>query len=163
MHTNFSEWFRATNMELPGEVLQKRWSGVENFEVSRDEIISLAEVFFNFFDGKDVFLGAFRKAFQDADSSFRMRENNLELSVLAGATLVTVMEDILDPIVPHLWWHRDWDKCERLRRGLVEAFVKFRWPVIKLASCVKNDAFLQRVIESAKHVAGGKELISQKF
>jgi hypothetical protein len=70
---------------------------------------------------------------------------------------------VLDPIVPHLWWHRDWDKCERLRRGLVEAFVKFRWPTIKLAECIKNDAFLSRVIESAKHVNGGKELVSQKF
>jgi len=70
---------------------------------------------------------------------------------------------ILDPIVPHLWWHRDWDKCERLRRGLIEAFVKFRWPIVKLADCVKNDEFLSRVIESAKHVDGGKELVSQKF
>jgi len=69
---------------------------------------------------------------------------------------------ILDPIVPHLWWH-DWDKCERLRRGLVEAFVKYRWPLRKLADCVKNDTFLSLVIESAKKVDGGKELISQKF
>lgn len=70
---------------------------------------------------------------------------------------------ILDPIVPHLWWHRDWDRCERLRRGLIEAFVKFGWPVIKLPDCVKSDAFLLRVIESAEHVDGGKKLISQKY
>jgi hypothetical protein len=70
---------------------------------------------------------------------------------------------ILDPIVPHLWWHRDWDKCERLRRGLIAAFVKFHWPILKLVECVKNDAFLPRVIESASHVDGGKEFISQKF
>ncbi len=69
---------------------------------------------------------------------------------------------ILDPIVPHLWWH-DWDKCERLRRGLVEAFVHHRWPLLKLAECVKNQTLLSRVIESAKKVDGGRELISQKF
>ncbi|MDR3457131.1 MAG: hypothetical protein P4N60_06765 [Verrucomicrobiae bacterium] len=70
---------------------------------------------------------------------------------------------ILHPIVPHLWWHRDWDKCERLRRGLVGAFVQFKWPIVKLAICVKNDVFLQRVIESATHVDGGREFISQRF
>jgi len=68
---------------------------------------------------------------------------------------------ILDPLVPHLWWHRDWDKCERLRRGLVEAFVKFHWPIIQLAQCVKNDATLSRVIASARDVDGGKEIVSQ--
>ena len=71
---------------------------------------------------------------------------------------------ILNPIVPHLWWHHhDWDRCERLRRGLIDAFVKFHWPVIKLPDCIKNDAFLSLVIESARHVNGGKEFISQKF
>jgi hypothetical protein len=70
---------------------------------------------------------------------------------------------ILDPIVPHLWWIHDWDKCERLRRGLIEAFVKFHWPVIKLADCVKNEAFLSKVIESAQKVDGGRDLLSQKY
>ena len=70
---------------------------------------------------------------------------------------------ILHPIVPHLWWHRDWDKCERLRRGLIEAFVKFKWPIDKFAACVKNDVFFQRVVESAKHVDGGREFITQRF
>jgi GTPase-associated protein 1, N-terminal domain type 1 len=70
---------------------------------------------------------------------------------------------ILDPIVPHLWWLHDWDKCERLRRGLIEAFVKFRWPAIKLVDCIKNEVFLARVVESAQKVEGGKELLLQKF
>ena len=70
---------------------------------------------------------------------------------------------ILEPLVPHLFWLHDWDKCERLRRGLVEAFVKFRWPVIKLADCVKGEFFLQKVVDSARHVDGGRELLSQNF
>ncbi len=70
---------------------------------------------------------------------------------------------ILDSIVPHLWWHRDWDKCERLRRGLIEAFVKFRWPRSQLANCVKNEAVFSRIIESAKSVDGGRELASERF
>lgn len=70
---------------------------------------------------------------------------------------------ILEPIVPHLWWHHEWDKCERLRRGLIEAFIKYRWPIIRLTECVKNEQFLSRLIESAKRVDGGRDFISQKF
>jgi hypothetical protein len=69
---------------------------------------------------------------------------------------------ILDPIVPHIWWILDWDRCERLRRGLVEAFVKYHWPPLKLVDCVKNEIFLSRVLESARKVDGGKELISER-
>lgn len=80
-------------MEMPGEALQKRWAAVNAFEVGRDEIVSLVEAFFGFFEGKANFLAGFREAFQEADSAFRMRENNREVSVLAGAILVTVMEE----------------------------------------------------------------------
>lgn len=92
MHSQFSEWFRSAKLPLTDDVLQKRWAGVEAFEVDRDEITALVEVFFGNFEAKDNFLLEFRKAFQTADSSFRMKENNLELSVLAGAELVDVME-----------------------------------------------------------------------
>jgi hypothetical protein len=93
MHSDFSEWFRAAGMELHADELQKRWAGVDAFEVGRDEVVSLVEIFFGFFAGKDAFLAGFRKVFQDADASFRMRDNERELSVLAGAVLVTVMEE----------------------------------------------------------------------
>lgn len=92
MHSEFSEWFRAANLPLPNDELQRRWAGVEAFQIDRDAVVSLVEVFFGFFGNHDAFLAEFRKAFQNADSSFRMRENNLELSVLAGATLVAGME-----------------------------------------------------------------------
>jgi hypothetical protein len=68
---------------------------------------------------------------------------------------------ILDPLVPHLWWLHDWDKSERLRRGLVEAFVRNQWPLLKLSDCVKSDVFLKRVVDSAHYVNGGREFISQ--
>jgi hypothetical protein len=68
---------------------------------------------------------------------------------------------ILDPIVPHLLWLNDWDKCERLRRGLIEAFVKFRWAPEYLHECVKNDDLLVRVLRSAKSVEGGSALLSK--
>jgi hypothetical protein len=70
---------------------------------------------------------------------------------------------IIDPIVPRLWWHREWDRCERLRRGIIDAFVKFRWPIYKLSDCVKSDWLLGKVVDSARHIDGGKEFVSQKF
>ncbi len=92
MHNQFSEWFLAAGIELSGDVLQKRWAGVEAFTAGRAEIISLVELFFGFFDGKESFLENFRTPFKEADGAFRMKENNQELSVLAGAKLVSIME-----------------------------------------------------------------------
>lgn len=62
---------------------------------------------------------------------------------------------ILDPIVPHLMWIQDWDKCERLRRGIVEAFMKHLWSPEQLSGCVKNDDLLCLILQSAKRIDGG--------
>jgi hypothetical protein len=66
---------------------------------------------------------------------------------------------ILDLIVPHLWWGNDWDKCERLRRGLIEAFVLHRWPAMALVRCIPNQELLKRVVKSASKVDGGIEAL----
>jgi len=92
MHKDFSEWYRLAGIELQNDVLLKRWAGVEAFEAGRDEIVSLVELFFGFYDVTEQFIGNFRSPFQAADAAFRMRDNNQELSVLAGAKLVSVME-----------------------------------------------------------------------
>ena len=68
---------------------------------------------------------------------------------------------ILDPVVPHLYWVHDWDKCERLQRGLIEAFVKFGWAPEHLHECIKNDDLLVRVLRSAKWIEGGSALFSK--
>lgn len=93
MHSHFSEWFLSVGIEFQGDVLQKRWAGVETFDVGKNEIVPLVEIFFGHFDGKDTFLQSFRAAFQQVDAAFRMRDNKQELSVLAGAVLISVMED----------------------------------------------------------------------
>ena len=67
---------------------------------------------------------------------------------------------VLDPLVPHLLWLHDWDKCERMRRGLIEAFVKFHWPAEELHGCIKSDSLLSRILKSAKSVDGGMALFS---
>lgn len=69
---------------------------------------------------------------------------------------------VLDPIVPHLMWLHDWDKCERMRRGLIEAFIRNHWPLKRLFDCVADEQLLSRVLDSARKVDGGRQLISQE-
>ena len=62
--------------------------------------------------------------------------------------------EILEPLVPHLWWPNDWDRCERLRRGLVQAFVWYQWPRSLLLECTEDRDLRERLEHSAPKVAG---------
>jgi hypothetical protein len=72
---------------------------------------------------------------------------------------------IAEPFVPELSWPRNWDKCERLNRGLIAAFIRHRWPSSELRR-VKNyyprnssTDLMQQIFDSARDVRGGKELV----
>jgi hypothetical protein len=67
---------------------------------------------------------------------------------------------IAEPLVPHLSWIQDWDKCERLRRGLILAFMQHKWPPSDLKRCVQDKSLLGHVLESARKVEGGKHYFS---
>lgn len=92
MHKDFAEWYRARSIEPSGELLPKRWAGIERFTGSRDDIVSLTRLFYGLGKPSDTFLAAFRAVFQDADAAFQMRGNDQELVVLAGAKLVHLIE-----------------------------------------------------------------------
>lgn len=92
MHTDFAEWFRSAGVELQDDVLLKRWAGVDAITAGPEEILSLVELFFGFYDATEAFTASFRVPLQQADAAIRMRDNNVELSVLAGAKLVSIME-----------------------------------------------------------------------
>ena len=49
---------------------------------------------------------------------------------------------ILDSMLPKLSWYRSWDKCERLRRGVVDSFKKFNWPSEELLKVNNNENLL---------------------
>jgi hypothetical protein len=68
---------------------------------------------------------------------------------------------ILEPILPHLNWFQDWDKCERMRRGLVEAFVRHRWPASELRRCISNQELFGQLLHSAEKVEGGAHLLQR--
>jgi len=96
MHNNFSEWYLSAGITLESDTLLKRWEGVEAFSAGSSEIVPLVELFFGFPDATEDFMLNFRQAFQKADAAFRMRDNNRELSVLAGAKLTSIMEGSSD-------------------------------------------------------------------
>jgi hypothetical protein len=63
---------------------------------------------------------------------------------------------IMEPIVPELWWGKNWDRCERLKRALVIAFMRHGWPASELRLRLKNGELMKEVIKSARDVEGGR-------
>lgn len=67
----------------------------------------------------------------------------------------------LERQLPDVSWSLWWDKCERLRRGLIQAFVRYSWPVVELLKCAPDSILLKAVKKSARKVEGGRELIAR--
>jgi hypothetical protein len=63
---------------------------------------------------------------------------------------------IIEPLVPELSWLSNWDKCERLRRGLASAFVRHNWPASELKRTIKDLDLLRQILKSAKRIDGGE-------
>ena len=66
---------------------------------------------------------------------------------------------IVEPLVPELSWLSNWDKCERLRRGLISAFVRNNWPVSELERRIKDHDLVQQLLRSAKKAEGGDDFL----
>ena len=95
MHTNFGEWYRLVAIEPDGAKLAKRWAGVKAWAAAlRNSDENLLETV-RIFQGipsktsRDAFLAAFQKQ----DPAFPLR-NDLELQVLAGASLVACVQSV---------------------------------------------------------------------
>lgn len=59
---------------------------------------------------------------------------------------------ILEPLVPELSWFKNWDKCERMRRALLIAFMRYSWPAWEIRERIKNDAIRQETLNRAHKV-----------
>lgn len=59
---------------------------------------------------------------------------------------------ILQPLVPELSWRKNWDKCERMRRALMSAFMRYGWPASQLRERIKNPNLVGRLLKSARKV-----------
>lgn len=65
----------------------------------------------------------------------------------------------LEDRVPSLSWLRNWDRCERLRRGLAEQFVRHGWPAAQYVRCAADDGMLRDMLESCRKAEGGRSLL----
>jgi hypothetical protein len=61
--------------------------------------------------------------------------------------------------VPSLSWTKNWDKCERLRQGLLEKFIHNSWPKEEFLRCVSRLTTLRSILYSCRSLRGGEEFI----
>ena len=101
MHDDFSDWYRpcttGTENNLTGDLLVKRWEGVEKLAINLGhDVLNMVRIALGKSNVPTVFLGKFKAAFKDADVTFQMSGNNLELSLLAGSTLCWIFDQKYD-------------------------------------------------------------------
>jgi hypothetical protein len=95
MHKNFGEWYRLVALEPDGAKLAKRWAGVKAWATalrsSDENVLETVRIFHGIpaKASRDPFLEVFRKQ----DAAFPQR-NDLELQVLAGASLVECVQTV---------------------------------------------------------------------
>jgi hypothetical protein len=65
----------------------------------------------------------------------------------------------LESEVPALSWKRNWDRCERLRQGLIERFIRNSWQRAEFLRCVSRPGTLRSMLYSSREVRGGEEFI----
>jgi hypothetical protein len=56
--------------------------------------------------------------------------------------------------VPELSWRKNWDKCERMRRALLMAFMQNSWPAWEIKQRIKDSEILHRTLKSVRKVDG---------
>jgi hypothetical protein len=59
---------------------------------------------------------------------------------------------LLRPLVPELSWRKNWDKCERVRRALVSAFMRHGWPARQLRERIQNQDLVEQLLRSASNI-----------
>jgi len=94
VHRDFADWYRRVAIEPKGETLEKRWQAIEAFVESLDaaDALELVRLFYARPSRDSGFIEKYRTTFKDTDPTFPMRDNDPELGVLAGVTLVHLLE-----------------------------------------------------------------------
>lgn len=65
-----------------------------------------------------------------------------------------------EQIVPYLSVSRNWDHCERLRRGLVDRFVEHDWPVAQFIGCARTQRTLAALVRTCNQYSPmGKSIL----
>ena len=64
----------------------------------------------------------------------------------------------LDRMLPSLSW-RDWDKCERLRRGLIDAIESNQWPASLLFKAANDEGTFRLMLKTSRSSSGGRAFL----
>jgi GTPase-associated system-like protein len=93
VHRYFADWYRMAAIEPHGDLLQKRWEAIEGVVYAAEvpDTLELVRVFYGSPRKTSRFVERYRDAFKACDLTFPMRDNDAELRVLAGATLVALL------------------------------------------------------------------------
>ncbi|MCH7858696.1 MAG: hypothetical protein IID14_03235 [Candidatus Marinimicrobia bacterium] len=91
VHTHFADWYRQASFKPEDSWLKLRWQAVEAAasETSASKICELARLYHRKPLKAPEFEDQFRLKFHEADNAFQMSGNDFEMSLLAGATLLT--------------------------------------------------------------------------
>lgn len=61
--------------------------------------------------------------------------------------------------LPHLSFWRDWDKCERLRRGIVKIFYSNQWPATCFFHTIKDDETFYDIVQYCSQRDWGRNFL----
>lgn len=94
MHKFFANWYRLVMPEPTSDALEKRWAGIEAYceEIKKDNAFELVRMFFGRPTLQESSEEKFRQTFKDADSAFLMKDNRMEVQVLAGSAIVNILD-----------------------------------------------------------------------
>ncbi len=90
MDREFGDWYRAVGITPSEDQLKRRWQGIESVATSADHvaILDLVRLYYGLSPKQPEAIIRLREAFQQADASFPMQSNDLEVQILAGAAAV---------------------------------------------------------------------------
>jgi hypothetical protein len=94
MHRFFANWYALVRPEPSSDLLDKRWAGIETYcgAAKEDHVFELVRLFFSRPVLNESSEEEFRKAFKDADSAFLMKDNDVEVQVLAGSAIANILD-----------------------------------------------------------------------
>jgi hypothetical protein len=94
MNNLLPNWYHVARIDVDGNELEKRWEGIEAFDkgMKLDKALDALRLFNGITTQDANFKEEYGAIFQQIDPTFRIRNNDLELRILAGATTIKVLD-----------------------------------------------------------------------
>jgi hypothetical protein len=95
--------------------------------------------------------------------------NSVELATIVfdvvyqAATVSRLPDDAwrgLSLFLPSASWWQDWDRCERLRKGIAEKFQAEQWPAWRLIGITKDDYVFAEIIDELRYRYSGRRVLA---